>query len=243
MLADIHGNAHALGAVLHDMDALGISTAVNLGDHFSGPLNAAETASLLIDRKFPSIRGNHDRNLIEQDQSEMGASDKAAFDQLDKAHMAWIAGLPQTLTVFDDVFLCHGTPTSDQTYWLEHVEENGSVRPSTLQEIQAQAVGVDANLILCGHTHIPRCVRLPDGRTILNPGSVGCPAYDDNVPVYHQMQTGHPNASYAVVEALGDSWSFSFRSVPYRSDKASELAAKNGRPDWARSLATGWFAE
>jgi predicted phosphodiesterase len=243
VLADIHGNSHALAAVLDDMDALGISKAVNLGDHFSGPLNAAETASLLMDRKFPSIKGNHDRYLIEQDRSEMAPSDKVAFDQLDETHLKWIADLPETLMVFGDVFLCHGTPSSDTTYWLEHVEENGAVRPATLQEIQTQAVGVDASLILCAYTHIPRCLRLPDGRTILNPGSVGCPAYDDDVPVYHHMQTGNPNASYAVVEVSGDSWSVSFRSVPYRFDKASQLAAKNGRLDWARSLATGWFVE
>jgi predicted phosphodiesterase len=60
VLADIHGNALALEAVLKDMDQLGLSTAVNLGDFFSGPLDAAKTASLLMDRDFLSIRGNHD---------------------------------------------------------------------------------------------------------------------------------------------------------------------------------------
>jgi predicted phosphodiesterase len=242
VLADIHGNAFALNAVLQDMNTLGLSTAVNLGDFFSGPLNVVETADLLMDRNFPSIRGNHDRYLIEQNPSDMGPSDKAAFDQLDKTHLEWITHLPETLTVFNDVFLCHGTPKSDSTYWLERVEEDGTVRSATLQEIQAEAEGVEASLILCAHTHIPRCIRLSDGRTIVNPGSVGCPAYDDNAPVYHCMQTSTPNASYAVVEAQPNGWSVSFRSVPYCSDIASELAAKNGRPDWARSLATGLFA-
>ena len=49
VLADIHGNALALEAVLQDMDMLGLLTAVNLGDSVSGPLNAAETAYLLMD--------------------------------------------------------------------------------------------------------------------------------------------------------------------------------------------------
>jgi predicted phosphodiesterase len=240
-MADIHGNAHALDAVLNDMDSLGLSTAVNLGDFFSGPLDAAKTASLLMDRDFPSIRGNHDRYLIEQDPSNMGPSDRVALSQLEQIHLDWIASLPETQTVFGDVFMCHGTPRSDSSYWLEHVEENGTVRPATLQKIEAQAIGVDAKLILCAHTHIPRCIRLPDGRTILNPGSVGCPAYDDDTPTYHYMQTGTPNASYAIVESRGTDWSVSFRSVPYPADKASALAAQNGRPDWARALATGWF--
>jgi diadenosine tetraphosphatase ApaH/serine/threonine PP2A family protein phosphatase len=156
----------------------------------------------------------------------MGPSDKAAFDQLDKTHLDWIAGLPETLTVFNDVFLCHGTPNSDSTYWLEYVEDDGTVRSASLQGIQAEAEGVEAILILCAHTHFPRCIRSPDGRTIVNPGSVGCPAYDDDAPVYHHMQTGTPNASYAVVDAQPFGWCISFRSVPYFSDKASELAAK-----------------
>lgn len=191
VLADIHGNALALEAVLQDIDTIGLKTAVNLGDFFSGPLDAAETANLLVEQNFPSIRGNHDRNLIEQKRSDMGPSDKVAFDQLDKTHLDWIAGLPETRTVFGDAFLCHGTPKNDSTYWLERVETDGTVRSAKLKEIQAEAEGVDASLILCAHTHIPRCIRLPDGRTIVNPGSVGCPAYDDDVPVITICRQAH----------------------------------------------------
>ena len=240
-IADIHGNSAALEAVLHDMDAHKVSAAVNLGDFFSGPLDAAATASLLRIVNFPSIRGNHDRYLIEQTRSEMGPSDQVAFDQLSQTDLDWIEGLPSTLRIFEDVFLCHGTPRSDSTYWLERVEKNGIVRPATLSEIEREAEGVDAKLILCAHTHIPRCIRLPDGRTIVNPGSVGCPAYDDGQPVYHYMQTGTPNASYAIIERTHDNWDISFRSVRYDATEASVLAASNGRNDWARALATGWF--
>lgn len=241
VLADIHGNADAFRAVLEDMDALGLTTAVNLGDFFSGPLNAGQTAALLMERDFISIRGNHDRYLIEQDPSDMGPSDKSAFDQLSAAHLAWIKELPETGMVLEDVFACHGTPRDDNTYWLERVEKDGRIRAATLAEIQAEADGIEASLILCAHTHIPRCIRLPDGRTIVNPGSIGCPAYDDDMPVYHYMQTGTPNASYAVIEATPQGWSVSHRSIPYASDKASALAARGGRDDWARGLATGWF--
>lgn len=242
-LADIHGNSFALEAVLRDMDALGIMNAANLGDFFSGPIDAAKTAAMLIDRDFASVRGNHDRYLIEQEPSSMGSSDRVAFDQLSERHLRWIADLPATRTVFGDVFLCHGTPTSDSTYWLERVEQNGVVRAASLAEVNAEADGVEAKLILCAHTHIPRCVRLPDGRVIVNPGSVGCPAYDDHLPVYHHMQTGTPNASYAVLEARNGDWSVTFRSVPYDTKQASDCALRYGRRDWARALQTGWCKE
>lgn len=242
VLADIHGNALALRAVLADMEALGLHEAVNLGDFFSGPLEAGETADLLMARRFPSIRGNHDRYLIEQDPAEMGPSDRVAFDQLGPGPRDWIAGLPPTLWLREDIFLCHGTPASDSTHWLERVNPDGSVRSATLDEIEAEAAGLDARLILCAHTHIPRVLRLRDGRVIVNPGSIGCPAYDDTHPVSHQMQTGTPNASYAIVEEGAAGWRVSFRSVPYEAEAASRLAASRGRPDWARALATGWFA-
>jgi len=241
VLADIHGNAFALEAVLQDMEGLELTAVVNLGDFFSGPIDAGATANLLAGRDFISIKGNHDRYLVEQARSDMGPSDQVAYDQLGTAHLEWIARLPATRTVFEDVYLCHGTPNSDTTYWLEKVDQGGTVRAASLDEVRADLDGIDASLILCAHTHIPRCVQVPGGPTIVNPGSVGCPAYDDDAPVYHHMQTGTPNASYAVVEKQSETWAVTFRSVPYDANKASACAAQNGREDWARGLATGWF--
>ena len=86
VLADIRGSSTALAAVLEDMQWLGVSTAVNLGDHFSGPLDALGTAELLMAQDFQSIRGNHDRWLVEKDPSEMGPSDKVANTQLKQPH-------------------------------------------------------------------------------------------------------------------------------------------------------------
>ena len=56
VIADIHGNDLALEAVLADIAAQGIDDVVNLGDHFSGPLNAARTADILIARKVETRR-------------------------------------------------------------------------------------------------------------------------------------------------------------------------------------------
>ncbi len=241
ILADIHGNADALEAVFDDMQALGVTNAVNLGDHFSGPLDASRTFDLLATRNFPSLRGNHDRWLIEQKPSEMGPSDKTAFDQLNRAALDWIRDLPQTLTLFGDVFACHGTPTSDLSYWMERVDDDGTVRPASLTEIEVEAAGLKASLILCAHTHLPRIARLPDGRVIVNPGSVGCPAYDDDHPVFHVMQTGTPNASYALAERRDGAWLLTLRSVPYDSRRMVEMARASGREEWAQALDTGWI--
>ena len=42
-------------------------------------------------------------------------------------------------------------------------------------------------LVLCGHSHVPRAVGLPDGRLVVNPGSVGLQAFDDGTRVFIQM--------------------------------------------------------
>ncbi len=241
VLADIHGNSAALSAVLADMAKLGVQDAVNLGDHFSGPIDAAGTAKILLERNFPSIRGNHDRYLLDQDPADMGPSDRVAFEQLTDEHIAWLKELPATLEVFGNVFLCHGTPQSDETYWLERVNADGGIRRSSLDEIEAGAKEITSRLILCAHTHVPRVVRLRDGRVILNPGSVGCPAYDDTAPVFHLMETGTPQASYAIVEKNGTDWDVTFRSVSYDTEAMACLAERHGRDSWARALRTGWL--
>jgi len=241
VLADIHGNSSALKAVFEDMESLGIEDAVNLGDHFSGPLDAAGTADLLAKRAFPAIRGNHDRVLVEHDPVHMCASDRAAYDVLDEDAKTWLRGLPSVLSPFDGVFMCHGTPDSDETYWLEQVTETGSVCIAAIEDIERNAEGIAADLILCGHTHIPRSVRLRDGRIILNPGSVGCPAYDDDQPNYHIVQTGTPNASYAIAEQWRDGWDITFRSVPYNAEAMAKMAFENGRNDWVQAVRTGWL--
>ncbi|WEX78573.1 metallophosphatase family protein [Sinorhizobium numidicum] len=241
VIADIHGNDLALEAVLADIDAQGINEIVNLGDHFSGPLNAARTADILIGRSMPAIRGNHDRYLLTFDPEHMGTSDRAAHDELESRHIDWLAALPETLTYRDTLFLCHGTPQSDETYWMEGLTAEGVVHMAERKAIERFAEGIDCPVILCGHTHVPRVVRLGDGRLLVNPGSVGCPGYDDDQPVAHKVETGSPDARYAIVECAADSWSVTFRCVSYDYMAMARLAARRNRPVWAKALATGFL--
>lgn len=239
-IADIHGNALALEAVLADIDALGVNEIVNLGDHVSGPLEAGRTADMLIERAIPSIAGDQDRRLTELDRR--GGSTRTDYKQLERRHLDWLAGLPPMLMFHDEVLLCHGSPKDDAAYWLDCVLPNGSIAARPITEVEIDAESIAASLILCGHTHIPRVVRLTDGRLVVNPGSVGCPGYDGYRPVYHKVETGTPDACYAVLERAHWGWNATFRYVPYDNMAMAELARKNGLPVWASALATGWIA-
>ena len=241
VVADIHGNVRALRAVMDDIKQVAPDTVVNLGDCVSGPLEAAETADVLMSLAWTTIRGNHDRWLLEKTPETMGRSDAAAFAELKNHHHAWLSTLEETATV-ENIFLCHGTPGSDNTYLLETAEQNGHVRLATQAEVGRRLGSEHAPVILCGHTHVPRFVRLTDGRTVINPGSVGLQAFSDLEPFNHATETGAPHARYAVLERakVADPWQVSFRIVAYDWDAAATRAAEKGREDWAQWLRTGF---
>jgi diadenosine tetraphosphatase ApaH/serine/threonine PP2A family protein phosphatase len=95
--------------------------------------------------------------------------------------------------------------------------------------VAAKAEGFDYPVMLCGHTHVPRAVRLKDGRLIVNPGAVGL-----------QFNIGSPDARYATIELRGGKYYPSFHAVPYDHYAAARQAEANGFPQWRDALVTGW---
>ena len=80
VISDIHSNLLALEAVLSDIARQGVDQTVNLSDILSGPLQPSETADLLMAQNFPTIRGNHERQLLALLQQPAGAIDPATSD-------------------------------------------------------------------------------------------------------------------------------------------------------------------
>lgn len=244
IVSDVHGNLPALEAVIVDigrrsLDRSPIERVINLGDQVSGPLWPAETAALLMRQEWLHIAGNHDRQVARTAPAGHGASDRYAYGRLSPDHLAWLAGLSPRSSPTPDVLAFHGAPGSDLVYLLETVEK-GNVRLATVAEITARLQGETAPLMLCGHTHQPRAVELPGVGLIVNPGSVGLPAYADDAPEPHIMEVGSPHARYAIVETDGVSgWRAEFHLVAYDHAAAARQAARNDRPDWAAALATG----
>jgi putative phosphoesterase len=240
VLSDIHGNLAALDAVLADIRRRGADRIVDLGDLLSGPLQVSETADRLIALALPTIAGNHERQVLNDAFERMGESDRHAVAQIRPDQRDWLRSLPPTLRLNDDVLMVHGTPRSDLECFLETIDAHG-MRAATPAEVGERAGAADARVILCGHTHVPRSLRLDDGRLIVNPGSVGLQAYSDERPHPHQVENGSPQARYAIVERGGDGdWNAHQFAVDYDWNAAAALALRNGRPDWARALATGY---
>jgi diadenosine tetraphosphatase ApaH/serine/threonine PP2A family protein phosphatase len=240
-IADVHGNHLALEAVVADIRAQGIDDIVNLGDMASGPLDARRTMDALMSLDAVHVLGNHDRYLIDRPPEKMGSWDRPAHAQLDARHLDWLRAIPATRVFRDRIFLCHATPATDEVYWLETVLPDGTIRMSTVESIERAAEAIAQPLILCAHSHLARAVRLRDGRLIVNPGSVGCPGYRDIHPHPHVVEAGTPDARYAILELVKGAWHVTFRHVPYDHDAMAALARRNGQPELASALATGWI--
>jgi predicted phosphodiesterase len=241
VLADVHGNYLALEAVLADIRAQGLTEIVNLGDMVSGPLDAHRTVEIMMGMNAVCVRGNHDRYVTDYTLDQMYPSDRLAHSQLTSAQMEWLRALPFSAIYRDEVYCVHATPDDDNTYWMEAVTPEGVVHMAAIESIEAKAAGIPQSLILCAHTHIARSVRLRDGRTIVNPGSVGGPGYRDITPFPHVLEVGTPDACYAIIEKRGDRWGVTFRQVPYDHEAMATLARQNESLAWASALATGWI--
>lgn len=229
VISDVHGNSLALDAVLADIARQGVDAIFCLGDNVSGPVDPAGAAERLMRLGAPSVRGNHDRWTVDLSLRGSGKIDAFARAQLNAAQLNWLAGLPATATHGDGIFLCHGTPDDDEMPWLDQFYKGRTATLPGAAQVTDIAGALDYELLLCAHTHIPRSVRLLDGRLIVNPGSVGM-----------QLVRGSPDARYAIVERRETGWHTMLLAVPYDHAQAAQLAAANGFPQWGASLTGGW---
>jgi putative phosphoesterase len=240
ILADIHANLWALEAVLAHAKSRGIDEFINLGDTLYGPLKPHATYDRLRKEKvLVTIQGNQDRMIYEATARDITSIPTLSYviRDLGEEPIHWLHELPKT-AVLGDIYLCHGTPTSDLAYLLEDIMD-GLPEVRSEGAIRELLQGVHQPVVLCGHTHIPRVVELSSGQIIVNPGSIGVQAYDDVEPVRYRMQTFSPHACYAILEKNQLGWNVSLERVAYDHMAASEHARLLGRDDWAQGIATG----
>lgn len=259
LVSDIHGNLAALDAVIADLAQRRVDEVVNLGDTLSGPLLPLETAQRLYTLPWLHVAGNHERQVLRLPLARQNASDAYTSGQLADSDKTWLSShadpcdpclhsgqvWPERLG--SDVALCHGSPRSDIEYLLETPvgEEARLATPTEIEERLDGRIPPHIRLLACGHSHVPRSVRTGTGLLIVNPGSVGLQAYDDDHPTpyssYHRIQTGSPDARYAVVDKQDGRWACELISVPYDFESMARLADQRQRTDWSHALRTGYM--
>lgn len=239
VLSDIHGNLLALEAVLADIAERGADAIVNLGDCVTSPLWPRETFERLAELDLPTVRGNHDRWIVEKTEAELTPAGRFARDALTEAQRAALHALPSTLEVAPDILAVHGTPTDDSAYLLEDVVD-GRLAPAPRAALATRlgAAARPGGVVLCGHSHRQALVHGPQGCTILNPGSVGCAVFADN-PRAPGLEYRSPHARYAVLTLRRGRWGAELLALDYDWDAAARRATLNGRDDWASAMSGG----
>jgi predicted phosphodiesterase len=239
ILSDIHGNRWALEAVLEDLSHTHVDATINLGDSLWGVLDPAGTADILMSIEMRSVRGNTDRDLLAPPTPLAPPIETHSRAALTAARRAWLERHEPPFVV-EGAFACHGTLGNDSRTLLEAVTEHGARRRSGAEV--AAVLGqlpAEISIVLCGHSHVPGMVQVPGGPLVLNPGSIGLPAYHHTVPHPHRMESGSPHARYAVIQKHDRSWRVELRAVVYDWAAAAARADEIGRADWAHALRTG----
>jgi len=194
VLSDIHGNREALDAVIAAVEHDEVLCLGDLVDFGQDPMECVEWAR----RKARyTIRGNHDHAIANNvacgcssKRMELLAGATRAYSRsaLDEEEIDFLRQLPLTLEADiagKRIFAVNGGPR-DPLYQ--------AVRAKSAKRLRAEFAGVNAEVILLGHTHLPFInATAIEGKLIINPGSVG------------QPRDGDPRASAALLDLASGS--------------------------------------
>jgi putative phosphoesterase len=186
-VSDIHGNLHALEAVLEDACRTGADMLVVAGDLVHQGPRPAETLDLLrgLDGgrlgALRVIRGNTDRHLLEDapvpagaDAAERQAGLEWTREQLGEERLRWLSELPAEMAVGDRLVV-HGSPRAD---------DHGIWPQTPVEDFDSPRWD---GVLVCGHTH-HAMHRREGGRHVVNGGSVAWPLDGDPRPGYAMLE-------------------------------------------------------
>ena len=208
-LYDVHAMPTALAAVLADVEREGVDAVVFGGDVFLGPL-PAETLELVRSVDAQYVRGNCEREPDEWVLSKLSAPD-----------VDWARSWPATVEL-DGVLYCHATPRSDRTILTDASPE---------ERFAEELAGVDARLIVAGHTHMQ--FRRDN---FVNAGSIGMP-YEDDVAAFWAIvadDVEFKRTPFDVERAIADNEASGW-------PEGREFVAENLRTPPSRREATEYF--
>lgn len=215
-LYDIHGNLPALEAVLRELALESVDLVVVGGDVLPGPMPAAVLDTLLeVDVPVRFIAGNGDRDTVAIHQGSVPERVPEAFvgglrwvaAGLTPDHIERIAHWPLTFEIDGSdgrMLFCHATPRDDNELFTRLTAE---------EHLLPIFGGLEASLIICGHTHMP-FDRSIGGVRVINAGSVGMPF-------------GEPGACWAIVEGNAE---VEFRHTEYDLESATARIGATGYP-------------
>ncbi len=224
LISDVHGNLTALGAVLADIDARGISRIFNLGDYVGKGPRGREVVDLCRERCEVNILGNWDDFLPNPDREFDSEALAWWLKQLSAGQGDWLRSLPFNYDFLMSgrwVRLFHASATTvHRRVRFDHDEEEFL---GMFVNTEATGDGPEPTVVGYGDTHDPYYEVDRRKRTLFNTGSVGN-CMDDPTPVY------------VIIEGVYDStdeapFSLQFVRVPYDVEEELAVAREMGMPE------------
>jgi predicted phosphodiesterase len=205
-ISDIHGNLPALEAVLREVEAEGLDVVVSGGDVLWGALQS-ECLNALRAVDARCLAGNCERDVLgAADESSRWCRERLAQNELELVS-SWPSTMELDVDGLGHALFCHATPRS--------VDEIVT-RVTPDSDIAAVLGGVNADVVVCGHTHVQMDRRVRGVPRLVNVGSVGMP------------YQGEQGAFWAI---LGPD--IEFRRTPYDAVAAFASLTGSGFPDAA----------
>ena len=223
VLSDVHGNVHALEAVLADIDAKGVDRVYCLGDLVGYGAFPNEVIALVRERGIPTVMGNYDEGVgFDKDECGCAYTDPEmrrlgdlslmwSRERVTPENKAFLRGLhPQIRFEMAGkrFLLVHGSPRKINEYLYEN-------RPDS--SFERLALASEADVLVYGHTHLPYTKTI-GGVLFVNDGSTGKP------------KDGDVRACYAVLDVGADGAEVSFRRVAYDVVAAALAVREGGLP-------------
>lgn len=221
IISDIHGNFQALESVLDDMKANHVEKVFCLGDlAMAGPQPRLIIELISKKTDWTVIQGNTDK-MIADFSPEIMENVKNVFPIMANAladdvyfiedeMKDYLKNLPpqKELTVEGvNVLLVHGSPRRN----------NEDILPDLpIKKVEEMIESTDADVIFCGHTHIPCGYQTSKKQTVVNVGSVGRPF------------TQNPKACYVIAEFQDGGFSIEHRFVDYDKEMAADILRARG---------------
>lgn len=186
VLGDIHSNWAALSAIA-EAESGAFDACLVTGDLVDYGTDPLPCVRWVREHATAVVRGNHDHAVAQRVTARPGSGLKAIaaaarplhWEVLGREEMRYLARLPVTNRLNlggRTFFLVHATPRDPMDEYLGKDHGGWANRLAF----------VEADFVLVGHTHIPYVLEL-QGKTIINPGSVG------------QPRDGDPRAAYAMI--------------------------------------------
>lgn len=241
VLSCIHGNYEALNAVLSDVDQQQVDKIYCLGDLVGYGPHPNAVVEMIRSLDIPTVQGCWDEDIVDGLNACDCSYPSILAEKRGKLAHEWtnqeihpevreyLAQLPMILRDGELAFV-HGSPNNQHEYLMPELDAFTAME---------RVLGAGADVLFCGHTHVPYARELGNGQvrvSVQRPGSANPELQTHtaslkrliNAGSVGEPRHGRPNATYVIYDR--DIQQTTLREVEYDYQKTCAAIIEKGLP-------------